>query len=220
VHHTERRKAAEHLATCYPYALRLPSLSQYWSLCQKWELLFIKYEVKVNGQYYWDILLMPYYLNKCYMLLNALLTTVLSSSKILHQCVTSRGRITLGCAAIATSANTKLSVGQSACDVYATIVWLSAMWQLRRGNCLELRVLDADCHDMQVTLPKDYHDTVFYIKANSLDCPLSYWQHVVRCRCIQNSIQSNCCRAKLSTSFLLSYDPVTVQSLLGVDYTL
>jgi len=27
-----------------------------------------------------------------------------------------------GCAAMATSANSKLSVGQSACDVYATIV--------------------------------------------------------------------------------------------------
>jgi len=31
----------------------------------KWELFFIKYGVKVNGQYYWDILLIPYYLNKC-----------------------------------------------------------------------------------------------------------------------------------------------------------
>ena len=39
VHHTERRKAAEHLATCYPHALRLPSLSQYRSLCQKWAVL-------------------------------------------------------------------------------------------------------------------------------------------------------------------------------------
>jgi len=26
-------------------------------LCQKWELFFIKPGVKVNGQYYWDILL-------------------------------------------------------------------------------------------------------------------------------------------------------------------
>jgi len=34
VHHRERRKAAEHLATCHPHALHLPSLSQYWSLCQ------------------------------------------------------------------------------------------------------------------------------------------------------------------------------------------
>ena len=55
------------------------------------------------------------------MLLNTL-TTLLSCSKILHQCVTSRGSVTLGCAAIATLANSKLSVGQSACDVYATIV--------------------------------------------------------------------------------------------------
>ena len=47
---------------------------------------------------------------------------LLSNSKILHQCVTSRGSITLGCATIATSANSKLSVSQSACDVYATIV--------------------------------------------------------------------------------------------------
>jgi len=52
VHHTGRRKAAEHLATCYPHARRLPSLSQYRSLCQKWELFFIKHGVKVNGQYY------------------------------------------------------------------------------------------------------------------------------------------------------------------------
>ena len=151
------------------------------------------------------------------MLLNTLLTTILSSSKILHQCVTSRDSITLGCAPIATSANSKLSVGQSACDVNATIVWLSAMQQLRRGNCLELRVLDADCRDMRVTL--QWH-CIFCIKANSSDCPLSYRQHVVGCRCIQNSIQSNCCSAKLSTSFLLSYDPVIVQLLLGVDYTL
>jgi len=34
VHPTERRKAAEHLTTCYPHALRLPSLLQYRSLCQ------------------------------------------------------------------------------------------------------------------------------------------------------------------------------------------
>ena len=34
VHHTERRKAAEHLATCHPHALHLPSVSQYRSLCQ------------------------------------------------------------------------------------------------------------------------------------------------------------------------------------------
>ena len=85
------------------------------------------------------------------MLLNTLLATVLSSSKILHQCVTSRGSITLGCAAIATSAKSKLSVGQSACDVYATIVWIIcdaavATWRL------ELRVFDADCRDVQVTL--------------------------------------------------------------------
>jgi len=33
-----------------------------------------------------------------------------------------QGLITLGCAAIVTLANSKLSVGQSACDVYATIV--------------------------------------------------------------------------------------------------
>jgi len=32
-------------------------------------------------------------------------------------------------------------------------------------------------------------------------------------RCILHSTQSNCCSAKLSTSFLLSYGPVTVQSL-------
>ena len=31
--------------------------------------------------------------------------------------------------------------------------------------------------------------------------------------CILRSTQSNCCSAKLSTSFLLSYDLVTVQNL-------
>ena len=122
LHYTEHRKAAEHLATCYPHALRLPSLSQYRSLCQKWELFFIKYGVKVNGLRY---------------LINTLLSQqtldaikhVVDNSIVFQQdnapvCVTSRGSITLGCAAIATSANSKLSVGQSACDVYATIVWL------------------------------------------------------------------------------------------------
>jgi len=33
-------------------------------------------------------------------------------------------------------------------------------------------------------------------------------------RCIVHSTQSNCCNAKLSTSFLLTYGWVTVQSLI------
>ena len=49
-------------------------------------------------------------------------------------CVASGGSVTLGCAAVATSANSKPSASQSACDAY-----------LRRGSCLELRVLDAGC---------------------------------------------------------------------------
>ena len=215
------------------------------------------------------------------MLLNTLLTTVLSSSKLLHQCVTSGGSITLGCAPIATSANSKLSVGQSACDVYATIVWLcgscyvAIVWNfgswtltvvickwLYRDTVFYIKANSSDCllsyrqhivrcrciqnstqsncwlnfGDFQVTshyisetilgrwlswyASDSHHDTVFYIKANSSDCPLSYRQHVVRCRCIQNSIQSDCCSTKLSTSFLLNYDPVAVQLFLGVDYTL
>jgi len=151
------------------------------------------------------------------MLLNTLLTTVLSSSKILHQCVTSRGSVTLGCTAIAMLANSKLSVGQSACDVYATMCDY-----LRCSSCDVAIVWNFGSWTLTVVIWKWlYHDTyVFYIKANSSDCPLSYRQHVVRCRCIQHSVQSNCCSVELSNSFLLSYDPVTVQLLLGVDYTL
>jgi len=33
--------------------------------CVKMVVVFIKYGVKVNGQYYWDILLIPHYLDKC-----------------------------------------------------------------------------------------------------------------------------------------------------------
>jgi len=113
------------------------------------------------------------------MLLNTLMTTILSSSKILHQCVTSRGSITLWCAAIATSANSKLSIGQSACDVYATIVWLSAM----RASCDAAIVWNFGSWTLTVMICKWlYRDTVLYIKANSSDCPLPYWQHVVGCR--------------------------------------
>jgi len=50
---TGRRKGAQHPAVCYHHARHLPSLSQCWSLCQKWELIFIKDGVKVN----WQILL-------------------------------------------------------------------------------------------------------------------------------------------------------------------
>jgi len=35
---------------------------------------------------------------------------------------------------------------------------------------------------------------------------------------ILNSAQPNCCSAKLSTSCLMSYGPVTVQSLSSIDY--
>jgi len=124
--------------------------------------------------------------------------------KILHQYVTSRGFITLGCADIATSANQHVMfmrrlydyVRCGSCDV--AIVWNFGSWTLT------------------VVIRKWlYRDTVFYTKANSSDCPLSYRQHVVRCRCIQNSIQSNCCSAKFLASFLVSYDPITVQLLVG-----
>jgi len=67
------------------------------------------------------------------------------------------------------------------CDL--AIVWNFGSWTLTVVICKWL-----------------YRDTVFCIKANSSDCPLSYRQHIVRCRCIQNYIQSNCCSAKLSTS--------------------
>jgi len=60
---TGHRNAAEHPVVCHPHARRLPSLSQSQSQCQNGSLLFfIKAGVKVNGQYYSDILLISYYL--------------------------------------------------------------------------------------------------------------------------------------------------------------
>jgi len=147
------------------------------------------------------------------MLLNTLLTTVLSSSKTMHQCVWPAGALSPWGAlplqrrptASFLSANQHVMFMRRSCGCAAV-----ATWQLFGTSGL-------GCWLSWYTSDRD---TVFYIKANSADCPLSYRQHVVRCRCIQNSIQSNCCSAKLSTSFLLSYDPVTVLLLLGVDYTL
>jgi len=39
------------------------------------------------------------------------------------------------------------------------------------------------------------------------------FSRIVHARCILQSTQSNCCSAKLSTSFLLSYGTITLQSL-------
>jgi len=67
------------------------------------------------------------------------------------------------------------------------------------------------------------------VKVNGQYCWISYYLNKVldaiialfitlclsarqRARCILHSTQSNCCSAKLSTSFLLSSGPITVQS--------
>ena len=138
------------------------------------------------------------------MLLNTLLTTLLSSSKILHQCVTSRGSITLGCADI-------LSANQH------DIVMFMRRWcdYLPCSSCDEANGWNFGSWTLTVVI---WSVTLYSIVKIIPRTVPSYRQHVVHCRCIQNSIQSNCCSAKLSTSFLLSYDPVTVQLLLCVDY--
>jgi len=195
-----------------------PSFTKYVTVSvpvSKMVIVFIKYGVKVNGQYYWDILLMPHI-----QMFDAI-KHVVDNSIVFQQntapVCNQQGLYHLGGALLSQRRPIAsfLSVNQHVMFMRRSL-WLSAMRQLRCGNCLELRVLT-----LTVVICKWlYRDTVFYTKANSSDCPLSYRQHVVRCRCIQNSIQSNCCSAKLSTSFLLSYDPVTVQLLLDVDYTL
>jgi len=76
------RKGAYHPAVCYPHDWCLPSLSLCWSLCQKWELFFIKNGVKVNGQYCSNILLSQWML----VATNAKSTTILSFSKTVHRC--------------------------------------------------------------------------------------------------------------------------------------
>jgi len=42
-------------AVCYTYTQCSPSLSRFWSQCQKWQLLFVEPRVKINGQYRWNI---------------------------------------------------------------------------------------------------------------------------------------------------------------------
>ena len=51
VHQTGPRKGAQHPAVCYPHVLCQSSLSQCQSLCERWELFFVKPGVKVNGEY-------------------------------------------------------------------------------------------------------------------------------------------------------------------------
>ena len=90
VHQTGPRKGAWHPAICYPHSWCLPSLSQCWSLCQKWTKLFITSSVGAKAtvlerQYCFDV-----YILLSHQMLDAIIApfiTILSFSNTVHRCI-------------------------------------------------------------------------------------------------------------------------------------
>jgi len=86
---------------------------------------------------------------------------------------------------------------------------------LKNGSCSSLCMEWKSFKSMDNITETSYYLNKCWMLLNTAMMIILSFNKTVHRR-ILRSTQSNCCIAKLSTSFLLSYDPVVVQSLTPV----